>query len=89
MHSSTAAGVAYINFEHDRFVPATVTVPAGTTVSWQVSEDYAHHWVVCEKAPFHGWFYEWFPFNYEFTEPGVYPYHDGADPSITGTVTAY
>jgi plastocyanin len=82
----TATGVVYIVFEHDRFVPDSVTVPAGTTVVWQVSEDYLHHWVVCDAVPFRGWFYEWFPFQYQFTKPGVYPYYDGANPATAGTV---
>jgi len=65
-------------------------VPAGTTVVWQVSEDYDHHWVVCEAVPFRGWFYEWFPFKYIFDAPGTYYYYDGANPgTATGTVTVY
>jgi plastocyanin len=84
------AGTVHINFEHGRFVPAAVTVTAGTTVVWQVSEDYDHHWVVCEAVPFRGWFYEWFPFKYVFDAPGTYRYYDGANPgTATGTVTVY
>jgi plastocyanin len=87
---ATVGDTVYINFEHDRFFPAAVTIPAGTTVVWQVSEDYIHHWVVCDAVPFRGWFYEWFPFKYVFDEPGTYHYYDGANPGIAiGTVIVY
>ena len=79
----------YINYEQSAFVPAQVSIPVDTEVIWQVSEDYAHHWVVCDAVPFRGWFYEWFSFRYIFTEPGTYAYYDGADPTVTGSVTVY
>ncbi len=84
-----SSSTVYINYEHDSFVPASITVPAGTTVVWQVSEDYAHHWVVCDAVPFRGWFYEWFPFKYVFTDSGTYSYYDGANPAINGIVVVY
>ena len=87
--SAAESADVYINFEHDSFVPACVTVPVGTTVIWQVAEDYTHHWVVCDAVPFRGWFYEWFPFIHVFTEPGTYPYYDGANPDITSLVIVY
>ena len=87
--SISAPGTVYVNFEHGRFVPGTVSVPAGTTVVWQVSEDYDHHWIVCDSVPFRGWFYEWYPYKYAFTEPGNYEYYDGADSKIRGIVRVY
>lgn len=69
------------------FVPQTITVKAGTTVTW-VNEDAVAHSVVADHDTFpssslldHGAHYA-----HTFNTAGTYPYICGVHPFMTGTV---
>jgi plastocyanin len=84
--AGTGAAVAIKNFA---FSPATLAVPAGTTVVW-TNEDSASPAIVSdERAP------AAFPSDtlgngdtcrFAFTGPGTYPYHCTIHPPMTGTI---
>ncbi|MDD1661883.1 MAG: cupredoxin family copper-binding protein [Methanomicrobiales archaeon] len=69
------------------FNPASITVPAGTMVTW-TNDDTAPHTIVSDATAFRsnaiamGGSY-----SFTFTAPGTYPYHCGIHPFMHGTVT--
>jgi len=70
------------------FHPASVTVPAGTTVTW-TNLDAVSHTVVSDSS---GKFSSTNlgmeqSYSFTFTEPGSYPYHCGIHTTMHGTVT--
>lgn len=68
------------------YEPETITVPAGTTVSWNnTTRDY--HTVTSDDGLFDSRMGGGQSFSYTFREPGIFAYHDGAtDPPTTGKV---
>jgi plastocyanin len=71
------------------FTPATLTVKAGTTVTWRFDQPSAPHDVVSLATP--PVFDSGTPkgtgtFSYTFTTPGTYPYLCQVHPSMRGTV---
>jgi plastocyanin len=66
------------------FVPATLTVQVGDTVTW-VNQDAPQHDVVADNGEFTSQ-----PFDkgrsFTFTKAGTYPYHCSIHPGMTGTV---
>jgi len=85
---STPPPGADVTIESFLFKPASVTVPAGTTVTWK-NLDQATHSIVSDKA---GQFSSknlltGQSFSFTFTEPGSYPYHCGIHLAMHGTVT--
>lgn len=68
------------------FNPATVTVKAGTTVSW-TNKDADQHDVTSDTGLFTRQINLGGPsFNYTFDKPGTYNYICGAHPGMTGKV---
>ena len=69
------------------FHPASVTVPAGTTVTW-TNLDAATHSIVSDTGKFSS---SNLPtgqtFSFTFTGAGSYPYHCGIHTTMHGTVT--
>ena len=67
-----------------KFEPATVTVPAGTTVTW-VNQDGSNHFI---KFSGHdsGRLKHHASYSHRFQQPGEYPYACAIHPSMTGTV---
>jgi plastocyanin len=71
------------------FTPATLTVKAGTTVTWRFDQPSAPHNVVSLATP--PVFNSGTPtgtgtFSFTFTTPGTYPYVCQIHPSMRGTV---
>lgn len=70
-----ATGEAVVTVSNSKFEPKTLTVKAGTTVTWQNKEGV--HTVIASKS---GLFESdtltaGGTFSYKFTKPGKYPYH--------------
>jgi plastocyanin len=84
-------GVAIQNFA---FVPASVTVPAGTTVIW-TNQDSAPHAIVSDATPLfsNGAIFtssqlaQGQQFSFTFNNAGTYLYHCGIHPFMKGTIT--
>jgi amicyanin len=76
-----------IKIDNFSFAPATLTVPAGTTVTWVNQDDVPHNIVSSEgkalKSPVMDTDGK---FSYTFTTAGTYPYYCGIHPKMTGKV---
>lgn len=77
----------HIKIDNFSFAPATLTVPAGTTVTWINRDDIPHTIVSSEgkvlKSPVLDTDQK---FSYTFTQPGTYAYFCGIHPKMTGKV---
>ena len=68
------------------FVPDTITIPVGTTVTW-INRDHQTHTVTSDTDLFYsGGFASGAPFSHTFTERGTFGYHCGIHPMEHGTV---
>lgn len=63
------------------WVPAAITVPSGTTVTW-VNKELEYHTVTSNDGLFDEPFTEVFPFTYTFTKPGTYVYYCAPHPDF-------
>jgi plastocyanin len=76
-----------IKIDNFSFAPQTLTVPAGTTVTWVNQDDVPHNIVSSEgktlKSPVLDTDAK---FSYKFTTVGSYPYYCGIHPKMTGKV---
>jgi len=76
-----------IKIDNFSFGPATLTVPAGTTVTWINQDDVPHNIVSSEgktlKSPVLDTDQK---FSYTFTTAGTYSYYCGIHPKMTGKV---
>ncbi|MUL63708.1 amidase [Mycobacterium sp. CBMA 234] len=80
------AGPNAVNIDNFAFAPATLTVPAGTTVTWTNHDEDPHN-VVAEggqfRSPTMG---SGATFSYVFATPGTFAYVCGIHPFMHGTV---
>ncbi|WP_239001895.1 MULTISPECIES: cupredoxin family copper-binding protein [unclassified Mycobacteroides] len=84
--SAPAPAGPAVHIENFAFNPATLTVPAGTTVTWTNKDEEPHN-VVAEDGSFRS------PgmdaqgtFSYQFATPGTYQYVCGIHPFMKATV---
>lgn len=81
--TTTAAVITILGNAYD---PATLTVRVGTEVTWTnpQHEDYS----ITSDIPglFGGGIPGGSTYDYTFTQPGTYTYHDSTDPGIKGTI---
>ena len=85
---STAALAADVPVKIDNFVftPASVEVPAGTTVVWTNADDIPHL-VVATNGKFKSQALDTDDrFSYTFTTPGVYEYFCALHPHMKGRI---
>lgn len=68
------------------FIPATLTVPVGTTVRWKNKDNMAHTVTSDTGAWDSGNIAINAVFNFPFTAAGTYHYHCTYHPSMTGTI---
>ncbi len=76
-------GVKIDNFS---FTPTSLTVPAGTTVTWVNRDDVPHTVVSTEKKFKSPTLDTDEQFSYKFTEPGAYEYFCSIHPKMTGKI---
>ena len=71
-----AQGAASVSIQHHMFMPDSITVHPGATVTW-TNEDGAPHTVTSDdKGQFgSGWKLKGGVFSFTFARPGTYPYH--------------
>ena len=76
-----------INIDNFSFGPETLTIPAGTTVTWTNRDDVPHTVVDSEgkqiKSPVLDTDQK---FSYTFAKPGTYIYYCSVHPKMTGKV---
>ena len=89
-----AASVKTVSMTDTGFLPASITVPVGTTVLF-VNNGQAPHWPASDPHPEHSdlpAFDAKQPlqtgeeYSYTFSEAGTWKYHDHLMPSVTGVV---
>ena len=83
-----AAGTAkqQVNIDNFSFMPKTLTVPVGTTVTWTNHDDVPHTVVSTKKAFASPALDTDERFSFRFTARGTYPYYCSVHPMMTGTV---
>ncbi len=79
------SGATRITVVDDEFQPATITVTAGTTVTW-ASQGRAPHTITAKDGSFDATIARGSTFTHVFHRPGTYPYRCDFHPSMTGTV---
>jgi amicyanin len=84
---SSSSDKYQVKIDNFTFAPATLTVPAGTTVTWVNHDDVPHNVVSSEgkmlKSPVMDTDGK---FSYTFSSAGTYPYYCGIHPKMTGKV---
>jgi plastocyanin len=85
--TSTAAATASVMMKNIKFDPDSLTVAAGTTVTW-TNEDSVAHTVTSDDGLFDsGNINKGDTFSYTFDKPGTYDYHCTLHPpNMIGTV---
>jgi plastocyanin len=80
------AASAEVKIDNFSFGPATLTVSAGTTVTWTNRDDIPHT-VVSDDKVFKSKVLDTDEkFSYTFSKPGSYPYFCSVHPKMTGKV---
>lgn len=85
--ASQAVATNKVTIANYAFSPATITVKAGTTVTW-TNQDSVHHSVTADngKGPKSQLFGQGESYSYTFSKPGTYTYHCEPHPYMQGTV---
>ena len=82
----TAANPAAVEINNFKFVPATLTVIAGTKVTW-TNDDTSPHTVTEQNKVFHSAALDTKDtFTYQFAAPGEYVYHCSIHPMMVGRI---
>jgi plastocyanin len=84
--ASAGSAAFQVKVDNFSFTPATITVPAGTTVTWENRDDIPHTVVSDEKVFRSKALDTDDTFSYTFTQRGTYPYFCGLHPKMTGTI---
>jgi plastocyanin len=84
--ASPVAGAASVRIANLAFDPPTITIPAGSTVTWS-NDDVTPHTVTADEGQFDsGIFDPGASFSWTFPEPGAFTYHCQLHPTMQGSV---
>lgn len=84
--AAAARGVNDVKIDNFTFGPGTLTVAAGTTVTWTNRDDIPHN-VVSTDGVFKSKVVDTDEkFSYTFAKPGTFPYFCSIHPRMTGKV---
>ena len=81
-----AEAVARVEITNYEFLPAALTVPAGTTVTWTNRDDEPHTVTSSENVFASPGLDADETFSYTFSTPGTYTYYCKLHPHMTGTI---
>jgi plastocyanin len=84
-NTTPAAGGQQIAIDNFSFGPETITVPAGTKVTWVNHDDIPHTVVAAGKFKSHALDTS-DHFDHTFDEPGTYEYFCSLHPKMTGKI---
>lgn len=84
--SSPAANSAEVKIDNFAFTPETVTIPAGTQVTWTNRDDIPHNVVSEDKSIKSKALDTDDKFSFTFTKPGTYSYFCSIHPKMKGKV---
>jgi plastocyanin len=83
---STSSDASAVKIDNFSFTPTTVTVPAGTTVTWTNADDIPHT-IVSDDQSFKSKALDTDEqFSYTFTKPGTYSYFCSIHPRMNAKV---
>ena len=85
-HRTAAHGSNTVRIESFRFSPKTITVKAGTVVTWTNADAAAHSVKAADGSFDSGEFGKGKSYSHTFSKPGSYPYICGVHQYMTGTV---
>jgi plastocyanin len=86
-HAAEAAARSYeVKIDNYVFGPATLTVPAGTTVTWTNQDDSPHTVTSADRRLKSPALDTGDRFSFTFDKPGSYSYFCSLHPHMTGTV---
>jgi len=75
-----------VSIDNFSFTSMTLTVPAGTTVTWTNKDDVPHNVISTDKLFASPVLDTDEKFSYTFTKPGEYPYYCSIHPKMTAKV---
>jgi len=84
--SSTTPADNEVVMENLAFVPATLSIPAGTVVTWRNNDSSAHTVTALENSFESGTLSNGGTFSFTFTQKGTYEYYCRLHPSMTGKI---
>lgn len=86
--SNTSTAADKVEIKGYAFTPASITVKAGTTVTWTNQDDVRHDVMTDTegKGPSSELLAKGESYSFTFTEPGTYTYHCSPHPYMKGTV---
>lgn len=84
--SSVAATGNAVTIAHFQFSPQSITVKAGTTVTWTNNDSVSHTVTGDNGGPGSSGLSNGQSYSYTFTTPGTYTYHCTIHPMMKGTV---
>jgi plastocyanin len=85
-NTSASAGAQQIEMGDDVFLPAVVTIPAGTRVTWVNKGSKAHTVVSNDKSFDSGLLNVGAEFSHTYSAPGSYPYHCAPHAKMVGQI---
>jgi plastocyanin len=81
------ASSAIVKIDNFSFGPATITIPAGTTVTWTNNDDVPHVVTSDDNKMFKSKALDTDDhFSYTFTKPGTYNYYCAIHPKMTAKI---
>lgn len=84
--SSATQNAVIVTITNNAFQPASLTVPAGTTVTFINQDAGAHTVSALDGSWSSGLLRQGDTFSVTFDHPGTYTYNDQVHPQVTGTV---
>ncbi len=85
--ADNAAAPVAIKIDNFSFTPQTITVPAGTQVTWTNQDDIPHTVVSDDKTTFKSHALDTDEkFSFTFTKPGTYEYFCSIHPKMTAKI---
>lgn len=87
--ASDQAAAALVKIDNFSFGPSSLTVVAGTTVTWTNNDDVPHTVVSDDKVFKSKALDNDDKFSYTFTKPGTYNYFCSVHPKMTATVVVH
>lgn len=86
MPSSVMANVSNVTIQNFQFSPQSITVAAGTTVTWTNRDSVSHTVTGDNGGPASSQIATGQSYSYTFATPGTYTYHCTIHPMMKGTV---
>ena len=80
------AATPRVEIKQFAFVPATLTVPVGATVTWTNSDEEPHTVTASDRAYTSTGLEQHESYTHRFTAPGTYTYFCALHPHMTATV---